>query len=98
MDDQGIYFDATRPSRLESLLNATQPFSESDLSRARGLITFKNLHGLSKYNAAPPFAPSCLPSARGGERVLLIDQTAATPPSPTASPARTPSARWLKRL
>lgn len=75
-DDQGIYFDATRPSRLESLLNAPEPFPEDDLRRARDLIALKNLHGLSKYNAAPPFAPSCLPSVRGGERVLLIDQTA----------------------
>lgn len=75
-DDQGIYFDATRPSRLESLLNAPEPFGEDDLSRARNLIALKNRHDLSKYNAAPPFEPSLLPSAQGRERILLVDQTA----------------------
>ena len=75
-DDQGIYFDATKPSRLEAALNAPEPFSEQDLSRARDLIALKNQHGLSKYNAAPPFDPASLPPAQSRERILLVDQTA----------------------
>ena len=75
-DDKGIYFDATRPSRLEQLLNGGDPIDEATLSAGRDLIAFKNQHNLSKYNAAVPFDPTSLPSAAGRARVLVIDQTA----------------------
>jgi len=75
-DDQGIYFDATRPSRLETMLNTPDDFPATELDRVRGLIDQKNAHQLSKYNAAPPFDTAMLPPSGGRERVLLVDQTA----------------------
>jgi capsular polysaccharide export protein len=75
-DDQGIYFDATRPSRLENMLNQPGPFGEEEQREARDLIALKNTHDLSKYNGAPSFKPASLPPADGRERVLLVDQTA----------------------
>lgn len=55
-DDLGIYYDTTRPSRLEALvLAADQMPSETlaDAGRAAELIV---AHGLSKYNHAPDFS------------------------------------------
>lgn len=75
-DDLGVYFDATRPSRLEEMLNAPGPLPEELLSQGRDLTAFKNAHALSKYNAAPPFDPASLPSPGGRARVLVVDQTA----------------------
>lgn len=75
-DDRGIYFDATRPSRLEELLNTPGPLAENLLRQGRDLVAFKNAHALSKYNAAPPFDPTSLPSPAGRSRILVVDQTA----------------------
>ncbi len=75
-DDLGIYFDATKPSRLEKHLNAPSPLAEDLLRQGRDLTAFKNAHALSKYNAAPPFDPTSLPSSAGRERILVVDQTA----------------------
>lgn len=55
-DDLGIYYDTTRPSRLEALvLSANQMPSETlaDAEKAAELIV---AHGLSKYNHAPDFS------------------------------------------
>lgn len=49
LDDEGIYYDASRPSRLESLLRQTD-FSEALLSRARKLHQAILKAGLTKYN------------------------------------------------
>lgn len=75
-DDLGIYFDATKPSRLEDILNSPGPLAEDLLRKGRDLVAFKNKHALSKYNSAPPFDPSSLPSPGGRARVLVVDQTA----------------------
>ncbi len=48
-DRSGIYFDATRPSDLESLLN-TKVMSEWDLYRAQQLIEQLNQSQITKYN------------------------------------------------
>lgn len=73
VDDLGIYYDASQPSRLESLI-ASIVMDErlsSEASRALGLI--RN-HHLSKYNHAPArLLPAC---AAGKTRVLVVDQTA----------------------
>ncbi|STZ51299.1 capsule polysaccharide modification protein [Neisseria dentiae] len=56
VDDLGIYYDTTRPSRLEALvLTADQMPSETlaDAEKAADLIV---AHGLSKYNHAPDFS------------------------------------------
>lgn len=74
VDDVGIYFDATRSSRVEELLNGPELTPEL-LSRATRLLETLQTHNLSKYNHAPD-APSDLIPDRGRARVLLIDQTA----------------------
>jgi capsular polysaccharide export protein len=52
MDQRGIYFDPTRPSDLEHLLN-TEAFSDDELHRARRVREFMVLHGITKYNLEP---------------------------------------------
>jgi capsular polysaccharide export protein len=49
MDEVGIYYDATRPSRLEHLLQ-TADFDATLLARAAGLREAIRRHGLTKYN------------------------------------------------
>nr|WP_273543316.1 capsular polysaccharide biosynthesis protein [Halomonas profundi] len=74
VDEQGIYYDATRPSDLESLLASNADLLsglEDKVALARSLIT---THELSKYNHAPTFKTSDL-SSQDEERVLVVDQT-----------------------
>jgi capsular polysaccharide export protein len=52
LDEQGIYFDATRPSDLEVMLN-TRNFTAEDLARAQTVRTFIVQHGITKYNLEP---------------------------------------------
>lgn len=70
LDDQGIYYDATRPSRLETLLNAAQDLSEHERARAAALIERIAEARLSKYNlTAKP-----LPDLPKGRRILVPGQ------------------------
>ncbi|WP_223871729.1 hypothetical protein [Candidatus Dactylopiibacterium carminicum] len=75
IDEEGIYYDSTAPSVLESLLNSSTDVLagiQEDVIRAKALILGNRL---SKYNHAPPFDPALLrPGDR--QRVLVIDQTA----------------------
>jgi len=78
VDDLGIYYDATGPSRLEALLNAPpedDPLSDPRLLQraraARGLVCSA---GLSKYNDAPVDLPGWLDEL-GTPFVLVVDQT-----------------------
>lgn len=72
VDHTGIYYDATRPSDLELLIQEA-PFSEEELARAERCMALIREHRLSKYNhAAEQQLP---PGAR--PRVLVVDQTAA---------------------
>lgn len=49
IDDQGIYFDSTAPSKLESLLQ-NYSFSSQDVDLAKTLIERIISHKISKYN------------------------------------------------
>lgn len=49
IDDIGMYYDATRPSRLEAILNDYE-FSENELSRAEVLVERLVREQVSKYN------------------------------------------------
>lgn len=73
VDDLGIYYDATGPSRLEALIAGLAPDEEkqAQAQRALGLI---RRHKLSKYNHAPErtLPPVAAPYT---SRVLVIDQT-----------------------
>lgn len=68
LDDQGIYYDASGPSRLEALVKAVRTSAER--ARAQALCEQWQQGRLSKYNAAreapPPLA---------GAFVLVVDQT-----------------------
>ncbi|NOV22350.1 capsular polysaccharide biosynthesis protein [Cupriavidus necator] len=68
VDDRGIYYDASQPSRLEHLLS--RPLLPAELGRARKLIERWCSAGISKYNYAPD--PASLPPQ---PYVLVVDQT-----------------------
>ena len=68
VDDEGIYYDATRPSQLEGLVAA--PLSPDEKARARRLIAAWREGRVSKYNHSRD------PSAALPDRfVLVVDQT-----------------------
>jgi capsular polysaccharide export protein len=73
VDDLGIYYDATQPSRLEALIAALVPDDRMQ-AQARSALDLIRQHHLSKYNHAPERE---LPPRAAGftSRVLVIDQT-----------------------
>jgi capsular polysaccharide export protein len=75
LDDLGIYYDATKPSRLEVLLNTSGWESQELLARARDCINRLRRLRISKYNAAPEPGPE-LAARLHGPFVLVVDQTA----------------------
>lgn len=70
-DDVGIYFDATRPSRLENILNTTD-FSNELISRAIELVKRIVSLGLSKYNLDSYDAEWSLKGLANGQNVILV--------------------------
>ncbi|HEX6828066.1 MAG TPA: capsular polysaccharide biosynthesis protein, partial [Burkholderiales bacterium] len=72
-DDLGIYYDATRASRLEEILRSGDDALARSLDDGRRALALVLEHGLSKYNAAPDLA---LDLESGTKRVLVVDQTA----------------------
>ncbi len=72
LDRSGIYFDARRPSDLETMLETSGVFDGALLAEAREAIALKNRLRLSKYNRAPALSLG----AKTRRRVLVLDQTA----------------------
>lgn len=70
-DDVGIYFDATRPSRLEHILNTTD-FSTELIARANELVKRIVSLGLSKYNLDSDGAQASLEKMHKGQKVILV--------------------------
>ncbi len=68
VDDLGIYYDATQPSRLESFI--TKPRTSEEFVRAQALATAWRRARVSKYNYARDHVDS-LPD----RYVLVVDQT-----------------------
>lgn len=68
VDDLGIYYDATQPSRLEVLI--PKPLTGSDRDRARSVVAAWRTGRVSKYNYAREFEGT-LPD----RYVLVADQT-----------------------
>lgn len=68
LDTQGLYFDPSRPSALEQLLN-TAHFAPEELAEAARVRAFIVAHGLTKYNHEPR-EPVRWPS--GGRPVVLV--------------------------
>lgn len=74
VDEVGVYYDATRPSRLEQLLQSAEDWCDAAMrNRARSLLDRIVASGLSKTNMGGPLDAALL---RPGPRILLVDQTA----------------------
>ena len=69
IDSRGIYYDASRPSDLEHLLQTTA-FDASTLHRAANLRAKLVSTGLTKYNVGA--APWRRPAAAAGKKVVLV--------------------------
>ncbi len=70
LDDVGIYYDPTAPSRLEALIESSPTLPDVAVRRADRLIAAINKQRLSKYNLDKP-APDTLPK---GRRILVPGQ------------------------
>lgn len=73
VDQSGIYYDATRPSDLETLI-FEQTLEPEQLKRSSDCIELLKQYRLSKYNHAPDLPPIGLEGR--ALRVLVVDQTA----------------------
>ena len=69
LDPDGIYYDPSRPSALEKLLQSAE-FSAQELTRAARLRQQIVSHRISKYNL--PAAERLQLGARPGQRVVLV--------------------------
>ena len=72
-DDIGIYYDATRPSKLENLLN-TYEFKDEQIKQAKKAIEFIKKYKISKYNNNLKIPNDYF--SKDEKRVLIITQTA----------------------
>lgn len=68
-DDQGIYYDPTRPSRLEELIASRETLRPDQQLRAERLATRLVTEGLSKYNIG-----HSVPELPDGHRILVPGQ------------------------
>ncbi len=68
-DDLGIYYDPTRPSRLEEWIAARETLRPDQQLRAERLVAHLMTDGLSKYNIGNP-----APELPQGHRVLVPGQ------------------------
>ncbi|WP_437887940.1 capsular polysaccharide biosynthesis protein [Phytobacter sp. V91] len=68
LDKSGIYYDASRPSDLENLLNASE-LSDRQRERANALHLQLVKHKVSKYNLGQDWQR---PAEAAGKRVLLV--------------------------
>lgn len=73
-DDLGIYYDATVPSKLESILQSNQDVFSGREVQVNDLISQLIALELSKYNHAPDLGDHVLRS-NDVKRVLVVDQT-----------------------
>lgn len=69
LDDCGIYYDATRVSKLETLIKASIDLPEFALKRAAALRKVIVAAGVTKYNLVSPSSPLSLPINR---KVILV--------------------------
>lgn len=73
-DDLTCYYDATRQSRLELMLNDKELiFSDEQIQRARVCIDKIISTHLTKYNHQPIFEPNI--GREGAKKVLVVDQS-----------------------
>ena len=72
LDDVGIYYDATRPSRLENLINASGDLLADERARAAALVARITDARLSKYN----LSGAQIADLPKGRRILVPGQVA----------------------
>ena len=70
LDDVGIYYDPSKPSRLEKLIEQSPKLPQSALLRAEELIAAIRKNSLSKYN----LAGGDVPSMGQGRKILVPGQ------------------------
>ena len=68
-DDLGIYYDPSRPSRLEALIRMRRTLRPDQARRAETLVRALTRDGISKYNLG-----GALPDLPDGPRVLVVGQ------------------------
>ncbi|MBR0557043.1 capsular polysaccharide biosynthesis protein [Ciceribacter sp. L1K23] len=74
-DRQGLYFDATRPSDLETLLQNYDFDADRQLMERAAICRDKLISmGLSKYNFAPPFDVEAVYGRKDRRRILILGQ------------------------
>ncbi len=73
MDEKGLYFDATRPSDLEIILNSKE-FTDDDLSRAAWVKQYIIDHEITKYNLEPNQVIDWRPLAKERSIILVPGQ------------------------
>ncbi len=73
IDPIGIYYDATKPSLLENLLNSDDWVTDEIMDKAKKFLKIILKYKITKYNYNISLPRDYFPKAK--ERVLLIDQT-----------------------
>lgn len=74
IDSKGVYFDATRATDLETLLNDKNlVLTQEQLNRARACIDLIIANHLTKYNHQPIFTPEI--GRKNVKKVLVVDQS-----------------------
>jgi len=74
-DPDGIYYDCSRPSRLERLIQNWRSIPQESLEEAEALMAIIARENLGKYNAASDVAADD-PDFRGEAPVIVLDQIA----------------------
>ncbi len=74
-DPDGIYYDCSRPSRLERLIQNWRTIPQESLDEAEALMAIIVRENLGKYNAASDVAEDD-PDFRGEAPVIVLDQIA----------------------
>lgn len=72
IDNRGIYYDATKPSLLEDILNSSGWETADLVNDAKNAISLIKANYLSKYNHAPMADETIF---TGKKRILIVDQT-----------------------
>ena len=75
VDKAGIYYDGTKPSDLENLLNDPCWFNPALAVRSEQLLSQVRTHHISKYNHEPVGHKSVPKISAGKRKVLVVDQT-----------------------
>ncbi|MFC0471055.1 hypothetical protein ACFFHM_11325 [Halalkalibacter kiskunsagensis] len=74
VDDVGVYYDATKPSRLENILNKDTWITSEIIETAKEAMSLIADNYLSKYNHAPMIDETIF-KKNNRKRVLIVDQT-----------------------